>query len=76
MLTDTKLRNLKPTGKLYKVGDRDASFLHNGIHESPYGFLGLEVVSGIVGFEILHTHGNIILPIWCQQRRRSERAPG
>ena len=23
MLTDTKLRNLKPTGKLYKVADRD-----------------------------------------------------
>ena len=27
MLTDTKLRNLKPTGKLYKVADRDGLYV-------------------------------------------------
>jgi hypothetical protein len=27
MLTDTKLRNLKPTEKLYKVNDRDGLYL-------------------------------------------------
>ena len=27
VLTDTKLRNLKPTGKLYKVADRDGLYV-------------------------------------------------
>lgn len=27
MLTDTKIRNLKPTGKLYKVADRDGLYV-------------------------------------------------
>jgi hypothetical protein len=27
MLTDTKLRNLKPQGKLYKVNDRDGLYM-------------------------------------------------
>ena len=27
MLTDTKLRNLKPQGKLYKVNDRDGLYV-------------------------------------------------
>ncbi len=27
MLTDTKLRNLKPTGKLFKIADRDGLYV-------------------------------------------------
>jgi len=61
MLTDTKLRNLKPQDKLYKVNDRDGlyvavtpagtiSFRHN------YSISGRQETLTIVGMAVAVSH--------------------
>lgn len=37
MLTDTKLRNLKPRDKLYKVNDREGLYVGVGSENGIYG---------------------------------------
>lgn len=42
MLTDTKLRNLKPKDKLYKVNDRDGLYVLH--HASGFDFIPLQLL--------------------------------